>query len=124
LRFVVVGPASLGVERLDDPRVGQDATMVCPSGQPIRRSVSTGVRRRTLGPSNSVCVWEVPSVRLAFSEISGPLPPPSLPSRIVRRTGEEEVVRGLVVPSADGSSLVTGLPSSEGGGGVVEDEIV
>ena len=58
LRFVVIGPAALRVERVD-----HRAAIVQPSGQPIRRSHSTGVRRRTdevagrdrlVGPSGSV----------------------------------------------------------------------
>ena len=81
LRFVVVGSTALRVERLDDngdgiagatvfvplradpERADQFSTTVQPSGQPIRRSHSTGVRRRTdevpcgnglIGPSGPV----------------------------------------------------------------------
>ena len=39
------------------------------------------------GPENSVCVGLVPSVRLSSIASSGPLPPPGLPSRMVRSVG-------------------------------------
>jgi hypothetical protein len=68
-----VGPAAILALAVGESaaRVGGDegrrdpvhpGTIVQPSGQPISRSVSTGVSRRTDGPSNRV--WSLPVERL------------------------------------------------------------